>query len=98
MASVFLFDPPYLRRAARIDWWGLGLMVAGFGCLQLVLDRGEREDWFASGTIVVLSVVAVCAVSGFLIRELMTREPIPYITVFVIRSFTNTATTTSTTD
>ena len=35
-------------RPARIDWWGLGLMVAGFGCLQLVLDRGEREDWFDS--------------------------------------------------
>src|SRR5215468_9187159 len=43
MASVFLFDPPYLRRAARIDWWGLGLMVAGFGCLQLVLDRGAER-------------------------------------------------------
>ena len=55
LASVFLFDPPYLRRASRIDWWGLGLMVAGFGCLQLVLDRGEREDWFASSTIVALS-------------------------------------------
>ena len=48
LASAFLFDPPYLRRATRIDWWGLGLMVAGFGCLQLVLDRGEREDWFDS--------------------------------------------------
>ena len=46
--SAFLFDPPYLRKPGRIDWWGLGLMVAGFGCLQLVLDRGEREDWFDS--------------------------------------------------
>src|SRR2546425_8475251 len=41
LASVFLFDPPYLRRAAHIDWWGLALMIAGFGCLQLVLDRGD---------------------------------------------------------
>ena len=48
LASVFLFDPPYLRRHARIDWWGLALMVIGFGCLQLVLDRGEREEWFDS--------------------------------------------------
>ena len=53
MASAFLFDPPYLRKPGRIDWWGLGLMVTGFGCLQLVLDRGEREDWFDSPAIVV---------------------------------------------
>src|SRR5437899_9658643 len=92
MASVFLFDSPYMRRAARIDWWGLGLMVAGFGCLQLVLDRGEREDWFASGTIVVLSVVAVCALAGFLIRELTTRDPILDLTVFADRNFATGAT------
>jgi MFS transporter, DHA2 family, multidrug resistance protein len=92
LASVFLFDPPYLRRASRIDWWGLGLMVAGFGCLQLVLDRGEREDWFASRTIVALSVIAVCALAGFLIRELTTREPILDLTVFADRNFATGAT------
>ena len=42
MAGAFLFDPPYLRRSLKIDWWGLAFMVAGFGCLQLLLDRGER--------------------------------------------------------
>ena len=77
MASAFLFDPPYLRRAARIDWWGLGLMVAGFGCLQLVLDRGEREDWFDSSAIVALAIVAVCALVGFLIRELTAERSHP---------------------
>src|SRR5262249_55887953 len=87
MASVFLFDPPYLRRATRIDWWGLGLMVAGFGCLQLVLDRGEREDWFDSQTIVALAIVAVCALVGFLIRELMTRDPILDLRVLTDRNF-----------
>ena len=92
LASVFLFDPPYLRRAARIDWWGLGLMVAGFGSLQLVLDRGEREDWFASSTIVVMSFVAVCALVGFLIRELTTSDPILDLTVFSDRNFATGAT------
>ena len=52
MASAFLFDPPYLRKPARVDWPGLVLMVLGFGCLQLFLDRGEREDWFDSTLIV----------------------------------------------
>jgi DHA2 family multidrug resistance protein len=87
LASVCLFDPPYLRRATRIDWWGLGLMVVGFGCLQLVLDRGEREDWFDSPAIVGMTVVAVAALAGFLIRELTTSEPILDLTVFTDRNF-----------
>src|SRR5689334_7458836 len=87
MASAFLFDPPYLRRATRVDWWGLVLMVAGFACLQLVLDRGEREEWFDSPKIVALTIVAVCALAGFLIRELMTSEPILDLSVFTDRNF-----------
>jgi MFS transporter, DHA2 family, multidrug resistance protein len=87
MAGAFLFDPPYLRKVARVDWWGLGLMVAGFGCLQLVLDRGEREDWFDSSTIVAMTIVAVCAMVGFLIRELTTSDPVLDLTVFGDRNF-----------
>jgi len=87
MASAFLFDPPYLRKPGRIDWWGLGLMIAGFGCLQLVLDRGEREDWFDSTAIVVMTLVAVIALIGFLIRELMANDPILDLTVFTDRNF-----------
>jgi DHA2 family multidrug resistance protein len=92
MASAFLFDPPDVRRASRIDWWGLGLMVVGFGCLQLALDRGEREDWFASSTIVALSIVAVCALAGFLVRELTTSDPVLDLTVFTDRNFATGAT------
>jgi DHA2 family multidrug resistance protein len=87
MASAFLFDPPYLRKPGRIDWWGLGLMIAGFGCLQLVLDRGEREDWFDSPAIVAMMLIAVMALVGFLIRELMASDPILDLTVFTDRNF-----------
>ena len=87
MASAFLFDPPYLRTASWIDWWGLILMVAGFGCLQLVLDRGEREDWFDSPVIVALTMVAVCSLGGFLLRELTTIDPILDLGVFADRNF-----------
>jgi DHA2 family multidrug resistance protein len=91
MASVFLFDPPHVRGPARVDWWGLGLMIVGFGCLQLVLDRGEREEWFDSSTIVAMTVVAVCALAAFLIRELTTSEPILDLTVFTDRNFATAA-------
>jgi DHA2 family multidrug resistance protein len=92
MGSAFLFDPPYLRRAVRIDWWGLAFMIAGFGCLQLVLDRGEREDWFDSSAIVAMSIVAVLALVGFLVRELTTSHPIVDLTVFADRNFATGAT------
>ena len=92
MASAFLFDPPYLRKPGRVDLPGLCLMVLGFGCLQLVLDRGEREDWFDSSVIVSLAVVAACALVGFVIRELTAREPILDLSVFADRNFATGAT------
>jgi len=88
LASAFLFDPAYLRKASRhVDWLGLGLMVLGFGCLQLVLDRGEREDWFDSTAIVIMAILAVCALVGFLVRELAATDPIVDLTVFTDRNF-----------
>jgi DHA2 family multidrug resistance protein len=87
MASAFLFDSPLQRKAGRVDGWGLALMVVGFGCMQLVLDRGEREDWFDSATIVTLAVVAVCALVGFLVRELTAPDPILDLTIFADRNF-----------
>src|SRR5262245_43199019 len=92
MASAFRFDPPYLRRTSHIDWWGLALMVTGFGCLQLVLDRGEREDWFDSPAIVAMAIVAVCALVGFLVRELLVVDPILDLAVFTDRNFAMGAT------
>jgi DHA2 family multidrug resistance protein len=87
MASLFLFDPPYLRKHARIDWWGLALMIVGFGCLQLVLDRGEREEWFDSPVILAMTIIAVCALLAFLVRELTAGEPILDLSVFTDRNF-----------
>ena len=62
-------------------------MVLGFGCLQLLLDLGERRDWFDSSLIVALAVLAVVTLVGFVIRELLTLEPILDLTVFGDRNF-----------
>ncbi|HEX6211790.1 MAG TPA: DHA2 family efflux MFS transporter permease subunit [Methylomirabilota bacterium] len=87
LASAFLFDSPHLRKPDRIDVAGLLLMVLGFGCLQLTLDWGEREDWFDSALIVNLSVLAVCALAAFVWRQLTVKDPILDFTVFADRNF-----------
>ena len=87
-AGAFLFDPPHLKKPSRVDGLGLVLMVVGFAAMQYVLDRGERDEWFESGFIVALSVLAVCALAGFLVRELTTAHPILDFSVFLDRNFT----------
>ena len=88
MVSIFLFDSPFVKKPRGIDAWGLVLMVLGFGCLQLGVDLGEREDWLHSDLIVGLLLVAVVSLVAFVIRELKTPEPILDLTVFNDRNFT----------
>jgi DHA2 family multidrug resistance protein len=87
MVSAFLFDSPFVKKPRGIDALGLVLMVLGFGCLQLVLDLGEKEDWFDSTSIVTLAVLAALMLGGFIARELMAREPILDLAVFNDRNF-----------
>ena len=87
MVSAFLFDAPFHRRPRHVDLAGIVLMVVGFGCLQLVLDLGERRDWFDSTLVLMCGVLAACMLAGFVIRELMAAEPILDLTVFSDRNF-----------
>jgi len=87
LVSVFLFDAPFVKKPTGIDAVGLVLMVFGFGFLQLVLDLGEKHDWFDSGLIVGLLMLAVCAIVAFVIRELLAAEPILDLSVFNDRNF-----------
>src|SRR5713101_7914892 len=87
MVSAFLFDSPFAKKSRGIDAVGLVLVVVGFGCLQLVLDLGEKSDWFDSDVIVALVALAICALVGFLVRELMASEPVLDLSVFNDRNF-----------
>ena len=88
MVSAFLFDSPFVKKPRGIDAAGLVLMVFGFGFLQLALDLGEKEDWFDSGLIVGLFMLAVCSLVAFVVRELTAAEPILDLSVFNDRNFT----------
>jgi MFS transporter, DHA2 family, multidrug resistance protein len=83
LLRAFLHDPPYLRRGYwRIDYMGIGLLAVGIGALQVALDRGQEEDWFASGSITVLLIAAVVCLTGFIIHELIVHDPVVHLRVF----------------
>lgn len=89
LAGLLIHDPTYIRRARMtIDYWGLGLIMVGLACLQIVLDKGEREDWFDSNFIVVLSVVSVVSLIAFVLVELRAKHPVVNLRVFRDRTFT----------
>ncbi len=88
MIMLFIEDPPYLRdRGSRIDVLGIALLIVGLGCLQLVLDRGERLDWFASPFIRNTAVLSASALVLFVMTELRRPNPVVDLRVFRDRSF-----------
>ncbi|HEX3457362.1 MAG TPA: DHA2 family efflux MFS transporter permease subunit [Candidatus Baltobacteraceae bacterium] len=88
MTLAFIPNPRYISKPkGGIDWIGLGLLTAGLASLQFVLEQGERDDWFDSKTIVLLSVVAVVALVTFVLKALNDRHPIVDLSVFKFRSF-----------
>jgi DHA2 family multidrug resistance protein len=88
MTRLFVFDPPYIRRESqRIDYWGLGLLAVGIGALQIVLDKGQEEDWFASHWIAALAIVSAVTLVWLVIHELRTDHPVVDLRVFKERSY-----------
>lgn len=71
-----------------IDTVGLVLLVVGIGCLQVMLDRGKKLDWFSSPEIIILTVVAVVALAVLLVWELTDDHPIVDLSLFKSRNFT----------
>ena len=83
MIKSFLKDPPYIRRSsAPIDSWGLATLVIWVAALQIMLDKGQEEDWFDSRFIVVLAVAFVVGLLAWVARELTTRDPVADLRVF----------------
>jgi MFS transporter, DHA2 family, multidrug resistance protein len=77
LAWLFVPDSATERPAVRrVDVPGLVLLVVGVSALQFVLDRGQREDWFASSLIVGLTAVAAAAIVALIVRELRAEEPV----------------------
>lgn len=90
MSLFFIVDPPYVKKTGRItvDYGGLVLLALGIGCLQLVLDQGEREEWFASPFILWSAVVSAVSLLFFVFVEWYAVHPILDLRAFRNRTFT----------
>ncbi len=88
MSLWFIRDPHYMKRnVTSIDYWGLTLLSVWVGCLQMVLDKGQREDWFASDFILILTIIAIAAFILFIFVELTADHPIVDLRIFLSYSF-----------
>jgi MFS transporter, DHA2 family, multidrug resistance protein len=91
LTSRLIQDPPYLRRRQlselKIDYVGLGFVAVGLGTLQVVLDKGQREDWFESHFILALSLIAAASLLFVLFWEWYQKDPIIELHLFKDRTF-----------
>ncbi len=89
LIHTYVEDPPYLRsaRPGRIDAIGFGLMALGLATLQVVLDRGQQDDWLAAAWIRWFIVLSFLALVTFIIWELRTAEPIVNLRILGNRNF-----------
>ena len=88
MTKMFIFDPAYLRQEKRrIDYWGIGMLAVGIGALQIVLDKGQEEDWFSSHMITLLAIVSAVTLVALIVHELRTDEPVVDLRVFKARTY-----------
>jgi len=89
MVQRFIRDPSYIKRGLikSVDYWGLGLMVIGLSTLQIVLDKGQQADWFASHWISITTGISALALLGFIIHEVYTEHPIVNLRILSDRNF-----------
>lgn len=85
LVLTFIKESPLKKQA--IDWLGMVLMVVSVGALQLFLDRGEVDDWFASSTICWLFFIFVTTFIAFLVHGWRTQNSIINLRLFTDRSF-----------
>jgi len=87
MVSTFVKESPRYAKGKPIDWWGILLLAVCVGSLQVVLEKGESEDWFAKTYIAVLVFTTIVSAVLFLWREMSTDHPVVNLRIIKNRSF-----------
>jgi DHA2 family multidrug resistance protein len=89
MVNLFVEDPPYIRASLKrsIDYAGFMAMALWLGSLQLILDKGQEDDWFAATWICATAALSLAAMAAFIWRELAVADPIVNLRVLKNRNF-----------
>ena len=92
LTNFLVSDPPYMKKANlkagfRIDYIGIGLISLGLGSMQIILDKGEREDWLSSNFIVVFFVLMIIGIVAGVLWELREKEPVVDFRMLKDRNF-----------
>jgi DHA2 family multidrug resistance protein len=92
LTSLLVSDPPYMKKADlkqgfRIDYIGIGLISLGLGSMQVILDKGQREDWLASRFIQVFFVLMLVGLLAGIIWELREKHPVVDLRMLKDRNF-----------
>jgi MFS transporter, DHA2 family, multidrug resistance protein len=92
LTSFLISDPPYMKKANikagfRIDYIGIGLISLGLGSMQIVLDKGQRDDWLSSNFIRVFFALMVFGIIAGIIWELRQKEPVVDLRMLKDRNF-----------
>ena len=89
MIMRFIEDPPYIKNAkpGRIDGIGLGLLAVWLGALQIILDKGQEDDWFGANWIRWATGILIVSFVAFIVREMTHDKPLVNLRVFRHRNF-----------
>jgi DHA2 family multidrug resistance protein len=92
LTNFLISDPPYMKKANikagfRIDYIGIGLISLGLGSMQIVLDKGQRDDWLSSNFIRVFFALMVFGIISGIIWELRQKEPVVDLRMLKDRNF-----------
>jgi DHA2 family multidrug resistance protein len=91
LTSRLIQDPPYLKRRRlselKVDYVGLGFVALGLGALQVVLDKGQRDDWFESHFILILALISAASLLFVIFWEWRQKDPVIDLHLFKERTF-----------
>ncbi len=88
LMNRFVFDPHYVKRTdGKVDLWGIGFLAVGIGSLQVLLDTGQRKDWFTSDYIRIFAGLCAFGLIALIVRELVTDNPVVDLRVLRDRSY-----------
>ena len=86
--TALIEDPPWAsKRSQSVDYIGLSLITLGLGCLQIMMDRGEDEDWLGSPFIRIMALGALIGIVGAIAWLMLARKPVVDVYVFADRNF-----------